>query len=195
MFLQGKGVLPSRTEAMKWLQKSAHQGNAVAQDYIGHMYLQGVGVKQNTAIAVDWFRQAAENGHIDAQYKLGSLYYLGEGIERDYRQAATWLRAAARQHHVYASNDLAWLLATCPDKRIRDGEESIRLAEWVVNSSSGDFRYIGTLAAAYAESGRFNDAVKTQTEAIEIMQEDDPLYKEFRDQLESYKENQAWREE
>ncbi|HSU56029.1 MAG TPA: tetratricopeptide repeat protein [Candidatus Dormibacteraeota bacterium] len=57
-------------------------------------------------------------------------------------------------------NDLAWLLATHPDPKIRNGAEAVRLAEHACQLAGGkEARYWGTLDAAYAEIGRFSDAI------------------------------------
>ena len=60
------------------------------------------------------------------------------------------------------ANNLAWLLATSPDPRIRDVAEAVRLAEGACRAT--DFReptFLNTLAAAYAEAGRFDEAIQT----------------------------------
>ena len=65
-----------------------------------------------------------------------------------------------------ALNDLAWFRATDPRPEVRDGTEAVALAERACRLT--EFRdplMIGTLAAAYAEAGRFEDAVKTGEQA------------------------------
>jgi protein O-mannosyl-transferase len=82
----------------------------------------------------------------------------------EYRQAL-----AAQPDLVGALNDLAWLLATCSDPSVRDGAEAVRLAEHACRLT--DYRQarpVGVLAAAYAEAGRFNDAVTTAEKTIEL---------------------------
>lgn len=69
-------------------------------------------------------------------------------------------------------NNLAWVLATVTNDDLRDGEEAVRLAELACNLT--EFRnvaLIDTLAAAYAEAGRFSDAVETAQKAIQIADE------------------------
>jgi tetratricopeptide (TPR) repeat protein len=66
-------------------------------------------------------------------------------------------------------NDLAWVLATNPKAEIRDGAEAVRLAEQACKLTGGkEPRCFGTLDAAYAEVGRFDDAVATATKTREL---------------------------
>jgi tetratricopeptide (TPR) repeat protein len=87
----------------------------------------------------------------------------------DYPGAIRDVEAALKQDdkNALAHNQLAWVLATCPDADVRDGRRAVKHAEKAVELSE---RKVGsildTLAAAYAEVGRFDDAVRTQQEAI-----------------------------
>lgn len=63
------------SKALEWYQKSAAQGHAEAQIYMGLAYLNGVGVSRDVAKAVAWFEKAAAQGNADAQYHLGLLWY------------------------------------------------------------------------------------------------------------------------
>ena len=57
-------------------------------------------------------------------------------------------------------NNFAWLLATCPNASLRDGEAAVRYAERACELTHYNKPImIGTLAAAYAEAGRFQQAV------------------------------------
>jgi len=63
-------------------------------------------------------------------------------------------------------NNLALLRASCQQPEFRDGVEAVRLAEAACRlTQRRDPNFLGTLAAAYAEAGRFPDAVKTIQEA------------------------------
>jgi len=59
-----------------------------------------------------------------------------------------------------AQKNLAWVLATSSDDRIRDGRKAVALAQRANELTRGQNPIIGvTLAAAYAEAGRFPEAV------------------------------------
>jgi tetratricopeptide (TPR) repeat protein len=65
-----------------------------------------------------------------------------------------------------ALNNLAWVLAASPDAGLRNGAEAVRLAERACElTHHGEPLFIGTLAAAYAEAGRFPEAVITAEKA------------------------------
>jgi protein O-mannosyl-transferase len=94
-------------------------------------------------------------------------------------------------------NNLAWLLSTHPDAAVRDGAEAVRLAERAVDRTNRKQPFLlGTLAAAYAEAGRFDDAVKTAEEAIQIAEQhgQKELAAKNRGLLGHYRERRAWRE-
>ncbi|CUP25407.1 FOG: TPR repeat%2C SEL1 subfamily [Bacteroides xylanisolvens] len=84
-------------EAVKWYQKAAEQGLAIAQYKLGTMYEKGRGVEPSDEKAVEWFQKAAEQGLADAQCKLGFMYRNGTGVEQSYAKAAKWFQKAAGQ--------------------------------------------------------------------------------------------------
>ena len=67
-----------------------------------------------------------------------------------------------------AANDLAWTLATCPDEKVRNGRQAVELAEKLCPpNTEPPVEFLDTLAAAYAEVGRFDDAQKAASRAIQ----------------------------
>jgi tetratricopeptide (TPR) repeat protein len=70
---------------------------------------------------------------------------------------------------VEALNNLAWILAAHPSDALRNGAEAVRLAERACElSGRREPMLLGTLAAAYAEAGRFGEAVKTAEQARDL---------------------------
>jgi Tfp pilus assembly protein PilF len=66
-------------------------------------------------------------------------------------------------------NNLAWLLATSPDAHIRDGVLAVKYAERACELTHyGAAPLVGTLAAAYAEAGRYDDAVAAAQKACAL---------------------------
>jgi Flp pilus assembly protein TadD len=66
-------------------------------------------------------------------------------------------------------NALAWVLSTCSDREFRNGPRAIQLAEQANQLSGGkNPAFIRTLGAAYAESGRFTDAIDAAQRALEL---------------------------
>jgi len=66
---------------------------------------------------------------------------------------------------------LAWIMATCPDASVRNGTQAVELAEQAEQlSGGGNPAILATLAAAYAEAGRFPEAVTTAQKALQLVE-------------------------
>ena len=102
-----------------------------------------------------------------AHFNLGGvLRQVGDvrGALAHYRSAV-----AFRPDFAPALDSLAWVLATSPDASLRDGAEAVGLAARAEQLSGGrNPRFAATLAAAYAEVGRFPDAVATAAQALRL---------------------------
>ena len=81
-----------------------------------------------------------------------------------YREGLRW-----KPDQPDALNNLAWLRAANPDPAFRNGDEAVQLAQQACALT----RYqrpiiVGTLAAAYAEAGRFDEAIATAQRARDL---------------------------
>ena len=91
------------------------------------------------------------------------------------KEALPHYRAAvkARPDFPEALNNLAWILATSPDSQLRDGREAVERAERACRLTENQRAFmVGTLAAAYAEVGRFPEAVATAEKAKALAEEE-----------------------
>ncbi len=118
--------------------------------------------------------------------------------ERDFTAAERHLREGLKQQPDRAGlvNGLAWILATSPRDDQRNGEEALRLAEKVCKLEASRHMYVDTLAAAYAELGRFDQAVATMREAIRLVREADDAANlaAYEARLKLYEQKQPYRD-
>jgi protein O-mannosyl-transferase len=72
-------------------------------------------------------------------------------------------------NYATALQQAAWVLATSPESSLRNGTEAVKLALRAAQLSGGnDPVILDTLAAAYAEEGRFTDAALTARKALTL---------------------------
>jgi len=121
----------------------------------------------NEAIAN--FRKAiqVDPNNFQAQYDLGVAFAtegrFAEAIKNYYKAIQI------NPNFSGALNTLAWALAAGPDDQLRNGAEAVRLAERACElTHDGEPLFVGTLAAAYAEAGRFPEAVTTEEKAEQL---------------------------
>jgi tetratricopeptide (TPR) repeat protein len=106
---------------------------------------------------------------------------------------AHWEHAVANgSDFVPALNNLAWVLAAFPEASIRHGDKALRLADRANQlSGSKDPAVLRTLAAAYAENGRFTEAIETAESGLQLAnaQGNSALAKIFESDLANYRAN------
>jgi tetratricopeptide (TPR) repeat protein len=96
--------------------------------------------------------------------------------------------------NVWGHNFRAWIKATCPVDQFRDGKQAVEgatlaceLTKWQQTGC------LETLAAAQAESGQFDEAVKWQTKVVELTT-DDKDRREAHERLELFRKKQPYRD-
>jgi len=92
-------------------------------------------------------------------------------------------------------NNFAWVLATSPEDKLRDGPRAIKLATRACEVTEYKRPHIlSTLAAAYAETGDFDTAAKWSGKAVELGADDKEVDEQLKKELESYQQKKPWRE-
>jgi tetratricopeptide (TPR) repeat protein len=161
------------------------------------------------------YGRAIENLTKAIELEPGPLYYSCRGrayhFNGDYGNAVQdYTKVISIASNADAARKfLAWLRATCPDEKYRDGPKAVELAESAVKMRRWPVAgYQDVLAAAYAQAGRFGDAVKAQQKAIELLEErlskesmsDEirrrwaPMLPKYKERLKSYRAKKPWRE-
>ena len=168
--------------------------NYIAYCQVGNAY-KGEG---NWPAAITNYQRAVElaPGWFDPALLLAQAY-----------EAVGDLRAAVDRYNralainpdsTVALNNLAWILATARDSSQRDGSQAVDLAQRACKIS-GQSRpiMIGTLAAAYAENGQFEEAVRTAQRAADQARAlgDDELAQRNLQLKQQYAERKPFRQE
>jgi tetratricopeptide (TPR) repeat protein len=136
-----------------------------------------------------------EPNSAQAHYKLG----LALQTQRNFKAAITECQRALEldPRHLPAHLGLAWLLATSPDNSLRNGEKAVKLAvEARALAGIESPQLLDTLAAAYAEAGRFSEAVETARQALNLnaTKNDKPLAEAIQSRLKLYETHSPYHE-
>ena len=142
-------------------------GNVAAHDGLGTVYLR----QRRLDDAIREFEVVArlQPDHLSSQYRVYNAYCL----QQNFGAAADALRRITQRAPQDAQTrlTLAWLLATCPDNRVRSGDEALQhaqAAQRLIGSDRHDV--LDVLAAAHAELGHFNQALSLAEQAVKQAQ-------------------------
>lgn len=183
--LEEQGSLEEAAEAYRRTLQ-IDPGNVVAHIKLGRTLrtqgdLVGAGEQYRQLLQIDPTLSTAHYGLALALVKQGKTVEAVEHYREALRLTPDWPPALS---------DLAWILATHRRAEIRNGEEAVLLAERACQLSA--YRvplFLDTLAAAYAEVARFDEAVSIATKARELAaaEGEDELGRIIEARLESYR--------
>jgi len=153
-------AIPHLRKAVELAPKSAEFSN-----YLG----QALGEKGQTDEAITNLERALQL----SPSMVEARYYLGVALVTKGRRAeglAHWRQALLKEpDNVQVLNEIAWVLATAPEAALRNGSEAVSLAEHAARlTSEREPVVLGTLAAAYAETGRYGQAIETEQRAADL---------------------------
>jgi tetratricopeptide (TPR) repeat protein len=154
-------------DAIAYLRKATQ----ISPDFFEAYYNLGLELAKKNRVneAIDaWLntvriRPSFAAGHED----LGYAFYL----QGKFADSLTHLRLAleADPDRVSDLNLAASLLATCPDSSLRNSADALALADRAQTLTHGqDAAILDTLSAAYAEAGRFPNAIEVEQQAITV---------------------------
>ena len=163
----------ARTQAAYWRDSESLWNRAISvtsNNYVAHANLADLLMRRGRiADSISESQEAVKihPKYADAQNNLG-LAYLQLGNEKD---AAVHLEQSLKvdPRNLNARVNLAWVLATSGDFSLRDGRRAIELIDSVARGPGYDNPIVlRTLAAAYAETGQFSEAIAVAERALEI---------------------------
>ena len=146
------------------------------------------------AEAAAYFAQAVrlDPGNVQAHYNLGTILSQRGNYEAARAQFALAIRPQPSDPNVY--NASAMLMAACPEAKLRDGKGAVKFATRACELTAWkDPLSLNTLAAAQAEAGDFNAAVRWQKTAIELLG-DERQKDDFRSRLALYQAKRPYRQ-
>lgn len=100
-------------------------------------------------------------------------------------------------HSILPANNLAWILSAGPDQSLRNGLRAVELADLVEQQTQGmEPQFLRTLAAAYAECGRFPEATAAAERALQLAhnRRDTELARDIADDVGHYRDHQPLRD-
>ena len=183
-------------EAITHFQKALqiNPGYAGAYNNLGNALLKKGGVDEaiiqyQTALQIKPDFAEAHNNLGNALLKVGRV-----------DEAIAHFQKALQINPIYpqALNNLAWALATSPQALQRNGNKAVELAQRANQLTGGESPLIlHTLAAAYAEVGRFSDARRSAQKAIELAQAagQNDLAEQFDGELKLYEKGLPFHQE
>ena len=206
LYYYGLGVEKDYSKSANYAKRAADKDSPEAQAFLAMLYLRGHGIEKNIANSFSFNLKSAEQGNSNGQLGLGWRYLKGIKVKKSEEKALHWLMLAYDQGNRRATNNATWIMATSFDARLRDGEKAAQMLEDLIEKRKIKNRKVrsatyDSLAAAYAEMGRFGDAILMQEKAFKAEKEflqknrstDTTHIKLFGKHLASYRQNRPWR--
>ncbi|AJQ92679.1 SEL1-like repeat protein [Gynuella sunshinyii] len=173
LYLYGDKVERNVEKGHQYLQQAVDLDNVVASRQLALEYLDGGNLQPDYEMAAEllaWIPDS-EKRPLDA-FWLEELFRHGYGLQwqQQYPQEVlNRLQASASDNDI---NQFAWELSVLSTAGISNGTLAIKLMHGILSKGqSRNWAYFDTLAAAYARTGQFVDAVRNQQKAIKLLPE------------------------
>jgi serine/threonine-protein kinase len=177
---------------------AANRAIEINPNYAQPYYYRGLVLRDEKDLprAVAAFQRAIDldPGHYLARHSLGQVFQQ----QGQYAQAEQAYLATVKDQPTYvpAYESLARLLATCPDDKARDGKRAVEYGTRACEHTGWkDPLCLDTLAAAYAEAGQFEEAVRYETRTLEDPTLKDDMWAAAMQRLELYQQKRPFRDQ
>ncbi|MFC4701254.1 hypothetical protein ACFO4O_13860 [Glaciecola siphonariae] len=194
----------SKLKGERGIRALAMKNEAAASAYLASLYyleLNALERRSNMA----WLLERAYNG---SNYwvmpdAMATVYANGYLSKADPDKAQALLIEASERDFPFNANNVAWQFATTTNPALANYPKALELAQKVTSNPehANNFVYVDTLAAAYAANNMFEDAVRAQKEALELItlasENDDSLKPEvenFKKRLALFESQQRYEE-
>ncbi|MFT4519776.1 MAG: tetratricopeptide (TPR) repeat protein [Halioglobus sp.] len=104
----------------------------------------------------------------------------------------SWLRSAALADYFPAKVHLAWELSTTSSEHLRNPQETLQLLEDEDDDYFDEVRVLETSAAAYAQLGEYEKAIKFQKKALSVAEDLEWSIPDMQDRLGLYEHAEPW---
>jgi TonB family protein len=183
----------SYVRAGQLLLGSARDGDSQAQYWVGSQ-LRATSACHPRADGAVWLRHAADGGNAPAQVLLAGDLLQGNPGAAQITEARALLAKAASADSYYARKHAAALLAASPVEAVRDPRAALDLAlKLSAQPIQSDPQMFETIAAAYAASGDFHNAVAQQQRAVGKAQSLGWDTRRMDERLADYRHGRPWR--
>jgi hypothetical protein len=176
----------------QWYWKAASRGNTAAQFKLGNNLIYGNACTADSSKGLKWLQRAAEGSQSEAQYVLAIDMLSGWRLAQQRDAALKWLARAAEHDFAPAELKLAWLYATSPDDHFRNPSAALGYLKRVPKEFIDRLSVLEVRAAVAAASGNFQEAVRSQQDAIDEADRYDLPKEMLLPKLEAYKRGSIW---
>jgi TPR repeat protein len=171
---------------------AASRGHTAAQFSLGNNLLYGNACTPDSIKGLKWLQRAAEGGQPEAEYVLALEMLGGARLAQQRDSAIKWLRRSADADFGVAKLKLAWLYATTPDENLRNPALALSYLNQIPDQFIDRLSVLEVRAAVAAAAGRFDDAVRSQKEAIDEADRYELPKETLEQELKAYKERRSW---
>jgi TPR repeat protein len=115
------------------------------------------------------FKEAAELGDAPSMDLLGGFYAIGvAGVKKDCSEAMNWYEKASEAGYPLAFNNLAYMLVTCENNKLRDADRAESIMKFLFQSQPNIVALLDTYATVLSEQKDFKQAAKTMEVVIDL---------------------------